>query len=88
MQELQEECNRMAAEYGRFDRKFAEERERANLMQQRYEKLEGQFDGLRADNKRQRLEIIDYEQRYKGIDVGKMHEQCMYTESQLHLAKL
>ena len=34
-----------------------------------------------------RIEIVDYEQRYRGIDIGKLHEQCGYVESQLYIAK-
>ena len=34
-----------------------------------------------------RAEIIDYGQRYRGIDVGKIHEQCRYLETQLHIAR-
>ena len=30
---------------------------------------------------RLRAEVLDYEQRYKGIDVSKLHEQIRYLES-------
>lgn len=74
LQELQTECNRMANEYGRFDEKFTQERERAERCQKELEELAQEFDTLKTLSQKQRLEIIDYEERYKGIDITKLHE--------------
>ena len=37
----------MAEEYGRFDRKFEEERQRADECQARFEKIDSEFEGMR-----------------------------------------
>ena len=47
-------------------------------------------DAVRAKSSEytQRLEIIDYEERYKGIDITKLHEQIQYLQSQTLMAQL
>ena len=78
----------MAAEYGRFDEKFTEERERAERCAQELEDLAREYDALKELSHKQRLEIIDYEERYKGIDISKLHEQVLYLQSQALTAQL
>ena len=88
LQELQTECNRMANEYGRFDEKFTQERERAERCQRELDEQAQEFDALKTLSHKQKLEIIDYEQRYKGIDITKLHEQVLYLQSQALMAQL
>jgi len=88
LQELQAECNRMANEYGRFDEKFAEERHRADRAAKELDTLEVEHQALKTLSHKQRLEIIDYEERYKGIDISKLHEQIQYLQSQTLMAQL
>ena len=33
-----------------------------------------------------KTEIIDYEERYKGIDIGKMHEELERLKTLAHMA--
>ena len=61
LQEIQDECNRMANEYGRFDAKFAEERERGDRLETEFNALQGEYETTRKVAHRQKLEIIDYE---------------------------
>tara|TARA_B110000285_G_C14928489_1_gene516206 strand:- start:154 stop:489 length:336 start_codon:yes stop_codon:yes gene_type:complete len=81
LQDLQDECNRMANEYGRFDAKFAEEREKGERLNTELLELQDVHTDLKKLSKKQRLEIIDYELRYKGIDITKLHEQIEYLKS-------
>ena len=83
LQEIQDECNRMANEYGKFDAKFAEERERGDRFERQFDELEAVYEKTRKTAHRQKLEIIDYEQRYMGIDITKLHEQNEFLKSQL-----
>jgi hypothetical protein len=64
----------MALEYGKFDSKFAEERERGDRLMIELQNMEEQHKFLKSLSHKQRLEIIDYEQRYKGIDISKLHD--------------
>jgi hypothetical protein len=64
----------MALEYGKFDIKFQEERERGDKLMIELQNMEEQHKFLKSLSHKQRLEIIDYEQRYKGIDISKLHE--------------
>jgi hypothetical protein len=64
----------MANEYGKFDAKFAEERERGDRLERQFDELEEVYEKTRKTAHRQKLEIIDYEQRYMGIDITKLHE--------------
>lgn len=73
----------MALEYGKFDIKFLEERERGDKLMIELQNMEEQHKFLKSLSHKQRLEIIDYEQRYKGIDISKLHEQTRYLETQL-----
>jgi hypothetical protein len=73
----------MALEYGKFDIKFQEERERGDKLMIELQNMEEQHKFLKSLSHKQRLEIIDYEQRYKGIDISKLHEQTRYLETQL-----
>lgn len=61
LQELQEECNKMALEYGKFDIKFSEERERGDKLLLDLQNMEDQHKFLKNLSHKQRLEIIDYE---------------------------
>lgn len=61
LQELQEECNKMALEYGKFDIKFLEERERGDKLLLELQNMEEQHKFLKSLSHKQRLEIIDYE---------------------------
>ena len=78
----------MATEYGRFDQKFAEERERGDRLQSDLNVLTSLDDDLKRLSHKQRLEIIDYEHRYKGIDITKLHEQIEYLKSQVTMAQI
>jgi hypothetical protein len=51
----------MANEYGRFDAKFAEERERGDKFEKDFVELESVYEHTRKTAHRQKLEIIDYE---------------------------
>jgi hypothetical protein len=64
----------MANEYGRFDANYAAEREKSEIYEKELNDLKEVYDEVKIQTKRQRLEIIDYEQRYKGIDIMKLHE--------------
>ena len=88
LQEIQDECNRMANEYGRFDQKFAEEREKAERFEFELSAVTKDFDAVKKLSHKQKLEIIDYEQRYMGIDITKLHEKNEYLESQLVQAQI
>lgn len=39
-------------------------------------------------SKKQRIEILDYEERYKGIDITKLHEGIAQATSYANLAKM
>ena len=86
LSELEGECSRMANEYGRFDAKFAEERLKVTNLTKENEKIKFDFGLLDKLSTRLRAEVLDYEQRYKGIDVAKLHEQIRYLESQIVMA--
>lgn len=77
----------MAKEYGRFDQKFSEERERGDRLQSDLNVVNAVHDDLKRLSHKQRLEIIDYEQRYMGIDITKLHEQIEYLKSQVVMAE-
>ena len=64
----------MAQEYGRLDSKFSQERERGDRLQSEMSALQSIHEDLRKLSHKQRLEIIDYEQRYMGIDITKIHD--------------
>lgn len=71
----------MANEYGKFDAKFAEERERGDRLETEFNALQSVYETTRKLAHRQKLEIIDYEQRYMGIDITKLHEQNEFLKS-------
>ncbi len=48
LQELQEECNKMALEYGKFDIKFQEERERGDKLLLELQNMEEQHKFLKS----------------------------------------
>ena len=64
----------MANEYGRFDAKFAEERQKVTDLAEQNKKIQFEYGLLDKLSIRLRAEVLDYEQRYKGIDVAKLHE--------------
>ena len=51
----------MALEYGKFDVKFSEERERGDKLLLDLQNMEDQHKFLKNLSHKQRLEIIDYE---------------------------
>ena len=51
----------MANEYGKFDAKFAEERERGDRLETEFNELQSVYEKTRKTAHRQKLEIIDYE---------------------------
>ena len=71
----------MSLEYGRSDLKFQEEREKSIKFEKEVTILREEHEKLKKLSHRQRLEIIDYEQRYMGIDITKLHEQVEFLKS-------
>ena len=78
----------MSLEYGRFDLKFQEEREKSIKFEKEVTILREEHEKLKKLSHRQRLEIIDYEQRYMGIDITKLHEQVEFLKSQVIAAQV
>lgn len=87
LKELTEECADITEKYRSFDLRFQQETARGDAIQKQLDKKTKEFSELQYKNKRLRIEIVDYEQRYRGIDIGKLHEQVMYLESQLVISK-
>ena len=72
--ELEAECQDITRKYQTFDKRFSDEQKRCDSIQKSLDKQIEAYNELTKKNKRMRSEIIDYEQRYRGIDVGKIHE--------------
>jgi chromosome segregation ATPase len=84
LEELQAECDHLAEEYGRFDNLFNEERKANNILRDQLQKITDEFDACQQLSHKRYLEIIDYEQRYRGIDITKLHEQIEYLKCKIY----
>ena len=84
LDELQAECDHLAEEYGRFDNLFHEERKANNQLKDALKQMSEEYDRTQQLSHKRYLEIIDYEQRYKGIDITKLHEQIEYLKCKIH----
>lgn len=78
IEELEAECLHLQEEYGRYDQLFHNEIKKTKELEQNVHELKKEVKELKLLNHKQRLEIIDYEERYKGIDISKMHETMEY----------
>lgn len=85
--ELQDECDRLADEYGRYDRLFSEERAKNERLEHEKQNLMKDNEFLNVLVKKQAFEISDYEQRYQGIDISKLHEHLEYYKNLLDIEK-
>ena len=88
LEELQAECDHLAEEYGRFDNLFNEERKANNILRDQLKRMTEEFDKSQQLSHKRYLEIIDYEQRYRGIDITKLHEQIEYLKCKIHETQL
>lgn len=53
---------------------FSDERKNNIAMKERLAALEHEHDELKQLSHKRYLEIVDYEQKYRGIDISKLHE--------------
>ena len=66
----------MAYRYKNHGEIFKQEKERADNAEKLYNDLKKPFDELKKEAHRYKLNLVKYEQKYKFIDIGKLHEQA------------
>ena len=86
LQEIQEECDRLAGEYGRYDSMLVEERAKNAKLEVQMAEMAVSHEALLKLSKKQRFEIKDYERRYQAIDIAKLHEQVEFYKNQVEKA--
>ena len=52
-----------------------------------YEDLLAPYEDVKQDARRLKLQLIKYEQKYFGLDVGKLHEEAQQAKSRQELAE-
>lgn len=75
LHDLRAECDSMSSQFAYFEQQYLAEKQKVDSLTQELLDLKTEKAELERVKKRQKLEIIDYEERYKGIDIRKMHEQ-------------
>ena len=73
--EVQAEVQEMAYKYKNHGKIYDEEKARANQFENMYKDLKKPYDEIKKEAHRLKLNLIKYEEKYKFIDIGKLHEE-------------
>ena len=72
--QLKEEAQEMAYKYENHGKIFKEEKDRADQYEKLYTELKQPYDEIKKEAHRLKLNLVKYEEKYKFIDIGKLHE--------------
>lgn len=86
VEEKTSELARITEEFATFDTRYAEKKKEAEALKKSIKDLQKEFDDLQNHSKRQQAVIDDYDERYKGIDISKMHEEIESLKTKCHAA--
>ena len=72
---MENELKETKEQYSSFDQHITAKNKELEIKEKLTTKLEKELKDLRMQFNRQRAQLLDYEERYKGIDITRMHEE-------------
>lgn len=78
----------MSEEYSSFDKRFADKNRECDQLKKDQKVLNHEKDDLLKQNAMQKKKIEFFEEKYKGIEIGKMHEEIESIKTKYYSAQV
>lgn len=86
--DLENDVKRMQEEYSSFDKRFADKNKECNQLKKDQKQLNSEKEDLLKQNAMQKKKIEFFEEKYKGIEIGKMHEEIESIKTKYYAAQV
>ena len=86
--DLEGDVKRLQDEYSSFDKRFADKNKECDQLKKDQKSLNNDKDELNKQNTMQRKKIQFFEEKYKGIEIGKMHEEIESIKTKYYAAQV
>lgn len=88
LKEKTADVERLTEEFSSFDVRLSSVKKEREELKKNVKELKKELKELTEISRKQDAVIRDYEERYKGIDIGKMHEEIEMLKTNMHSYKV